>query len=116
MDQLGDIRDDSVRYVSLKWASLRLAAVENISTLLSKAFGYMIFIFLMFFALIFLMIALALWLGEILGHPSLGFLISGGAFLLGGIVVFFLRDRLIINKLVRLFSDMFFTSDDDTQG
>lgn len=113
LNQLGDIRDDGVRYIRLKWASVRLAAVENISTLLSKAFGWMIFIFLIFIAFIFLMVALALWLGEILGHLSFGFLVSGGVFLLVGLVVFLLRGRLIINQLVRLFSGMFFNSDDD---
>lgn len=116
LDQLEDLRDDGVRYAKLRWAQLRLHIVENSSTLLSKAFGYLIFLVLIFIGLTFLMVALALWIGEMLGHLSLGFLISGGAFLIGGLVVFFIRDRLVVNTLVRYFIDMFFPEKPDDDG
>ena len=115
-DQLGDIKDDGVRYVKLRWASLRLSAVEKISTLLSRAFGYIIFLTLIFIALTFLMVALALWLGEVTGHMSLGFLVSGSAFLIAGAVIFLIRDRLAVNGIVRYFVDVFFNENDEENG
>lgn len=113
LDQLEDLRDDGVRYARLKWAQIRLRIVDNTSTLLSKAFGYIIFLVLIFLALAFLMVALSLWIGEMLGHMSLGFLISGGAFLIGGLVVYFIRDKLVADTLVRYFIDIFFPEDDE---
>lgn len=116
MDQIEGLKDDGIRYVKLRWASLRLSAVEKISKLLSRVVGYVIFIALLLIALAFLMVALAIWIGEMLGHLSLGFLISGGVFLLGGVVVFLLRDRIAVNSLVRYFIDVFFSDNDDENG
>jgi hypothetical protein len=108
-DQLCELKDEGIDYLRLRWASLRLDAVDKISGSLSKAFGYAIALFLVFFALVFLMIALALWVGEELGCPALGFLIAGGGFLIGGMIMFFVGKDMINNTLVRYFIDMFFT-------
>lgn len=111
--QFEELTEDGVRYAKLKWVSVRLALVENLSTLVNKAYGYLIVLILALIAVVFLMVALSLWLGELLGHMSLGFLISGGAFLIAAAVVFFLRRKLIINSLVGTFANLFFTTKDD---
>lgn len=107
-EQFGDLKEDGIRYVKLKWISLRLAAAENLAALLAKAFGYLIFLFLVFIALIFLMVALALLLGEVLGQLWLGFLISGGVFLLAGAIVYLVRRKLMMHTFVRAFIELFF--------
>ncbi len=113
VDQIEDLRDDGAEYLRLKWAEIRLTAVDKISTTLSRALGYVLFLVLIFIALAFFMVALALWLGEILGHQSLGFLISGGAVLIAAVVVYFAGGRLMVDTLVRYFVDIFFTENDD---
>lgn len=115
-EQLEDLKDDGIRYVRLKWISLRLSAAENLSALLAKAFGYLIFLVLLFIGLIFLMFALALLLGEVLGQMWLGFLISGGVFLLAGLIAYFIRGRMMLNSFVRTFVDLFFESKSDSDG
>lgn len=108
LDSFEELRDDGIRYARLRWTSIKLKTVENLSTVLSKVCGYVVSVSLVIVAFVFLMVALALWIGEMLGHLSLGFLISGGVFLLAGAIIYLVRDRLIINSLVRFFSEMFF--------
>jgi len=112
-DRLYGLRDEGLDYLKLRWTSLRLTAVEKIAGSLSKAFGIALSLVFVLTALIFLMVALALWIGEMLGHPSLGFLITGGGFLVLGIVLFFVGKILVANSLVKHFIDMFFTYDND---
>jgi hypothetical protein len=109
LDQLGELKDDGIDYLKLRWASLRLEMVDKLSDGVSKAFGYLIFIVLILIALGFLMTALALWIGEMLGHPSLGFLIAGGGFLIVAVIIFFLGGKMIVGTMIRYFVDLFFT-------
>jgi hypothetical protein len=113
MEQFTELREELVEYLKLRWAAFRLGAVDGISSALAKAFGYIIFLVLIFIALIFLMMALALWLGDVLGHPALGFLVSGGAFLIAAIVIYFVHYRLGRNAIVRYFIDLCFSDKDD---
>jgi hypothetical protein len=113
LNQIEELKSEIREYVKLRWAAMRLDAVEGISRTLSKAFGYVIFLALIFIALVFLMMALALWLGEILGHLSLGFLISGGAFVIAAIVIYFVHEKLGRNAIVRYFVDLFFSDNNN---
>ncbi len=115
-DQLGDIKDDGVRYAELKWTQIRLRIVDKMSTLLSKAYGYIIFLVLIFIALTFFMLAAALVIGEALGHFWLGFLISGGAVLIGAFVVYFFRDRFVVHTLIRYLIDIMFPEEEEKDG
>jgi hypothetical protein len=107
-DQLNELRDDGIDYLRLRWAAMRLEAVDRVQAALSKAFGYLIFLVLLFIGLTFAMVAAALWLGELLGHLSIGFAIAGGTFIAAGLVVFFVRKRFARNTLVRYFIGIFF--------
>lgn len=115
-EQFEDLREDAVRYARLKWISLRLAAAENIAVMLAKAFGFVIFLVLVFIALIFLMVALALLLGEVLGQLWLGFLISGGGFLLAGAIVYLVREKMMVNTFAGAFIELFFEPKSEKNG
>ncbi len=115
-DQLGEIKDDGVRYAELKWTQLRLRIVDNLSMLLSKAFGYIIFLVMIFIALTFAMLTVALVVGEALGHLWLGFLISGAAVLIGAFVVYYFRDVFVVHTLIRYLIDVFFPEDEEKDG
>lgn len=116
LDQLCELRDDGIDYLKLRWASLRLEAVEKISSGISKAFGYLLAIVLVIIAMVFLTTALALWLGEILGHPALGFLVGGGVFIVAALVLFLLGGKMLDNTMVRYFIGLFFTDKEHGYG
>ncbi|MDR0907210.1 MAG: phage holin family protein [Rikenellaceae bacterium] len=113
LEQFAELREELSEYLKLRWTAMRLGAIDGASSALAKVFGYVIFLVLVFIALIFLMFALALWLGEVLGHPALGFLVAGGAFLVAAGMIYFVHDRLGRNAIVRYFVDMCFTDKDD---
>ncbi len=115
-DELRGLGEETLDYLRLKWASLRLGTVDRLSSIAALALGRAIAFVVILFAVVFLMIALALWIGEMLGHPSLGFLISGGGFLLIGIIFYFLGRRMFGGTMVRWFVDLFFTDNDYKHG
>ncbi len=115
-DELRSLGEETLDYLKLRWASLRLGTVDRLSSAAAKALGALVGGVLLLFALTFLMVALALWIGEMLGHYSLGFLISGGVFLLAGIIIFFAGRRMFANPMVRYFVDLFFTDNDYKHG
>jgi hypothetical protein len=115
-DELRSLGDEAFDYLKLRWASFRLATVDRLSDSAAKAIGAMIAGVVLLFALVFLMVALALWIGEMLGHYSLGFLIAGGGFLLVGVVLWLVGRRLFAGTMVRFFVDMFFTDYDYRHG
>jgi VIT1/CCC1 family predicted Fe2+/Mn2+ transporter len=104
------ISDEVKEYVSLRVQSLKLAAVDNLSTFISKSFGVLLFTLLLTISLLLLTIGLSLWLGEVLQSTPLAFAITGGVTMVAALIIFALRGRLITNSLVRLFSQMFFAN------
>lgn len=116
IDELRFLGEETLDFLKLRWASLRLGTVDRLSSAAAKALGAVVALVIVFFAVVFLMVALALWIGEMLGTPALGFLIAGGAFLLAGVVMFFAGRRMFANSMVRYFVDLFFTDNDYKHG
>ncbi len=104
------ISDEVKEYVSLRVQSLKLAAVDNLSTFISKSFGVLLFTLLLTISLLLLTIGLSLWLGEVIQSTPLAFAITGGIMMVAALIIFAMRGRLITNSLVRLFSQMFFAN------
>lgn len=105
-----------MEYLRLRWAKMRLEAVDRLSGGLSKVVGWVLCLWFVVFAIVFLMVALALWIGQALDNPSLGFLIAGGGFLVLGAALFFVGRVVVRGPLIRHFVDMFFTSNDEWYG
>lgn len=116
LDELRGLGEETLDYLKLRWASLRLETADRLSSAAAKAMGTVVALVVVLFAVVFLMVALALWIGEMLGHLSLGFLIAGGGFLLVGIILFYVGRRLFANATVRWFVDLFFTDNDYKHG
>ncbi len=115
-DELRSLGEEGVDYLKLRWASLRLASVDRLSTAAARVAGALLAGVLILSAVVFLMMALALWIGEMTGSYALGFLIAGGVFLLVGIVFWFVGRRMFAGLMVRYFVDIFFTDNDYRHG
>jgi|KBSMisStaDraftv2_1062788.scaffolds.fasta_scaffold05250_3 hypothetical protein len=96
-------------YFDTKIELTKLKTIDRAADVLS---GIMVMIILIFFfslLVIFLSIALALYLGKLTGEYFYGFLIVGGIYLLAILIIYFLRDKLIkdpvsnglINKMLK---------------
>lgn len=89
------IKDKVIQYLHLRFDEIRLEIVEKIVNVL----GYFIFvilaIFFTFIGLGFLALSLAEWLIEIFDSRIIGFLATGGLFILISIL-FFMMSKLVV--------------------
>lgn len=106
-------------YVNMRIDAFKLNMVENLSSFFSSALGLMLFAILASMALLMFTAAFTYWLGLVIGSMFFAILIVGFVFLVMAFVLFALRHRLIADQMVRMFSRMFFNSnnryDDDQQ-
>ena len=113
---LGSLGEEARDYLKLRWASMRLETVDRLSSATAKLLGGLLAVALLLFASVFLMFALAMWIGEVFGRLSLGFLAAGGVFLVVGVAMLYLGRRMFANSTVRYFVDLFFTDNDYRHG
>lgn len=104
-------------YVHLRVDLLKLEIVEKSSFFISLIIGLVVGALLSFFALTFLCLAFAYWMGTIFGSMIPGLLILGGFFILLFLLFYFFRDKLLLNFIVRKITAVFFednkNEDDD---
>ena len=112
--------DNIDRYINLRIDAFKLAMVENLSTLAGNILGIVIFLLLALIALL-LLTAAATWaIGILIGSMIGALLIMAAVYLIIGGIVLANRQRLFSNRMVRMFSRMFFehnnNRDDDEQA
>jgi hypothetical protein len=93
-------------YMQTRIELFKLKTASVVSKLISTAASFLIFSFFILLFIIFFGIAASLFIGEKTGSMPLGFLITGGAFFLLGLIVWLGRERWIriplMNALIRL--------------
>ncbi|MDE5609344.1 MAG: hypothetical protein K2I66_03045 [Bacteroidales bacterium] len=99
----------SVReYLSKRWDAIKLGGVEGISVFVSRFVALSLSFLAFTVAFLFLGFALSYCIGHALNSDVWGFAIVGGAFLIGGLLLYLLRKRFMVNALVRFFVKLFF--------
>lgn len=98
-------------YVGLRIDALKLSIVENLSHIFSSAIGLLIFVLLLFMAVMMLTALLTFWLGLLLGSMAWAIIIMALFYFVAAVVVFAMRQRLIADRMAKMFSQMFFNSE-----
>lgn len=80
-------------------------ATEGIAVLISSIMITLVVMFLLFFILFFLALAFIYWYGEYAGPMYIGALIIAGFYFMVSVVVFFFRDQLFVNPLIKKLTD-----------
>ena len=96
-------------YVNMRIDAFKLALVENLSMLSSNMLALMISGLLMFMALALFTFAIVYWLNLLVGSIIWAVVITGALYLIIAVIFFALRNKLLSDKMVRMFSNMFFT-------
>ncbi len=73
----------------------RLKAIEKLATITSDFVSNLVLIICIALFFMMLNIAIALLVGDLLGHAYLGFLIVSGVYLLAFLLIYILRDKFI---------------------
>lgn len=108
-----EIRKEIKEYVNLRVNSAKLSLVERLSRISGRGLSILIFILLMFMALLLFVVALTILLSEWVDSLVLAFVIMGGFMCLSGFVIYLLRNKIFTNSMVRGFSRLFFADSDD---
>lgn len=106
-DQIGarfkTITNDIKLYVEKRLELLLLNVGEQYSRWIAQSIQKATGLFLLFGAVVFLLIALAIYLGELTGNPSLGYVIVSVPFFVFGILFYYLKPKSMVETLQRHF-------------
>jgi hypothetical protein len=86
-------------YVETRIDLLRLKAIDKSSSFLSLLISMIVVILVSFIAVMMISVGLALLLGDWLGASYYGFFIVGGIYLITGLVLYSMRDKLLRNPI-----------------
>lgn len=97
------ISNDLKLYVEKRIELLLLSVGEQYSKWIAKSILKATGLFLVFGALVFLLVALAIYLGEVTGIPSLGYVIVSLPLLIVGVLFFYVKPKSLVDNLQRYF-------------
>lgn len=97
------ITGDLKLYVEKRIELLLLNIGEQYSQWIAQSLQKLTGLFLLFGGLVFLLIALALYLGEVLNSPSLGYILVSLPLFITGLLFFYLKPRSLAENLQRHF-------------
>lgn len=110
-DSVNEFKDSAKEYVNLKIDEYKLRGVESLSTLLNKLIFILTATILASIIIQFLALALGWWIGSMIGSIAIGMLIDAVIFAIVFILLYLRRDTLLINPMVKLFINVFFSND-----
>jgi hypothetical protein len=96
---INDIKVDLKRYIEKRLQLITLKGGEQVTRLIAVVVQKIGGVVLLFCALIFWLVALALYLGTLLSSMSLGFLAASGVFFFIGLLLVLLSPKFLARKL-----------------
>jgi hypothetical protein len=102
----------SVRnYILIHINLLKLELMEKSARIISLTIASFFLIMLMMLFLLFISLAAAMWIGQIVEHPALGYLIIAGFYLVVAIIFFTFRRKLFLGLVIKHLSEIFFENE-----
>ena len=102
------LRDDIKEYINLKVDEYKLRGVEGLATLTNKAIFLVLSTMIGGVILQLAGLSLAMLVAQLVGNMALGFAIVALVFVVVLIILFATRKRLFVNRLVKMYIDLFF--------
>ena len=102
------LRHDISKYIELKVDLFKIEFIETFSSIFTQIITLWVSIILGIIFVSFLLLALGLYLGKLLGAYHWGFLIVAGIFLVLAILFIVLRKTILTNPLINSFIETFF--------
>jgi len=89
------------RYLGLQRDFVLLSVAEKVTVIMAAFILIMVLLIIMLVASVFFMLALGVWLGELLDCAALGYLIAGAVYALTGLLVYCHRTRWIADPIAK---------------
>ena len=106
-----NLSKDALEYVKRSMDGCKLRLVESLSLLFGDVLCAFVLSMLLFVAYLALLVAAVIWLLPLLGLP-LAIVSVAALLLLTAWVVYMLRERLFVDRMVRRFAKIFFEEGD----
>jgi hypothetical protein len=114
-DNVTEISDNVKAYMRIKIDLLRLTLTEKLSLIISALLISVILFLVFLFISMFVSIAFIFWFRDHAGPLYVGALIVAGFYLLVGIIMFLIRNRLFIDPLVSQITKILLEEEDENK-
>lgn len=90
-------------YVEKRAELLMLNAGEQLANWFAQSIDRLTGIFLLLAGVVFMLVSLAIYLGNLLGSPSLGYLLVSLPLAISGAILLYLRPRFVVDRIQKEF-------------
>ncbi len=115
IESIGKLFLEFKNYLELQKEFIKLDATEKLTVILSATLITLVILILGSITLLFLIFALAYYLGDALGSLSLGFALVAAFLLLATIVFYLNRNRMIVQPIARFVTKLILTKEDESE-
>ncbi|MCX6243523.1 MAG: phage holin family protein [Bacteroidetes bacterium] len=112
-DNFNELSENVRSYIRLQMDLLKVSLTEKLSLITSALLLSVIFFILFLFITLFISLAFIFWFREHAGPLYAGALIVAGFYLVLGVIVFLLKNRLFVDPLVSKISEILLEEDED---
>lgn len=102
-----NLSNDAKSYLESELAYYKLDAYKKLIKATSFILSFIVIVSVFLVLLSFLSLALGLWLGELLNHYYLGFLIIAGFYFVIFILLLLFGKQFITNRVLKIFNHIF---------
>jgi len=114
-ENIADLTDQVRNYVQLKIDLFKLNLTEKLATLTTTLLISIIFFLVFLFFTLFISLAFIFWFREYAGDAWVGSLIVAAFYILVGILVYLLRDKLFLNRVVVQISKILLEEEEENE-
>ena len=114
-ENITDLIDQVKNYVHLRINLFKLNLTEKLATLTTTMLISIIFFIVFLFFTLFLSLAFIFWFREYMGKAYIAALIVAGFYILVGIVIYFLRNKLFLNRVVTQISKVLLEEEEENE-
>ena len=107
-DHTENIQEQAKNYIESYLAYYKLKCFKLVMKSITSVIKFGLIALFMMMVLLFVSIAGALAIGELLDSYALGFLIVGGLYLLITVIVYIIKDKIVEGPILEKFSEIFF--------
>lgn len=111
-EKVGDIAGSAKEYLDLRLDDLKLRTVKGLSITLNRLLSLILVLFSVSIVMLAVAIGLIFLIGDAIGSMAGGAFVVAGLFALLAVALYFFRDKLFTDSMVRMLVGIFFDEDE----
>lgn len=116
LNNISELAENTKKYIEARLDLFALTTVEKISAIISFIISRIILIVIFSFAVFFISIGLALWLGSLLNSYVSGFFVVSLFYIIFALIIYFFRKELIDKSIIKSIFQIFFSKENNNKN